>query len=115
MKNKAEKMGDRGSILLEFLGYGLVLQILALTLFVQIANLQSSQLAAESIARHGMRSFVLSQIEPSETAAQILNDFGIQSKPEINMECSPDCLTVGSELRLRVTVDRAIAEAVWIR
>ena len=115
MKNNRERKADRGSIILEFLGFGLLLQILALALFVEISNLQTYQLAAESIARHGMRAFVISQTKPSETAIQILEDFGINAKHQTNLECQPDCFSKRSELVLRVTVDRASAESVWIR
>ncbi len=115
MRNDLGNSGERGSILLEFLGYGLLLQVVTLGLFIQVINQQSYQLAAESIARHGMRSFVISQTEPSETANQILDDFGIESKPETSLQCQPDCFSVGSQLKLRVTLQSSSAESVWIR
>ena len=115
MKISYHYASERGSIFLEFLGFGLLLQIFALSLFIQIANLQTYQLAAESIARHGMRSFVSAAVDPNETAAQILNDFGLMSKPDIRMECKPDCFEQGSKILLRVNLNSASAESVWIR
>lgn len=115
MKISYNKQSERGSILLEFLGYGLLLQIFALVLFVQIANLQTYQLAAESIARHAIRSFVISETDPEVTANQILDDFGIDSKSKISMECKPDCFNPGSKLVLRVTLNSASAESEWIK
>ena len=115
MKISSEKAPERGSILLEFLGFGLLLQVLALTFFVQIVNLQTHQIAAESIARHGMRFFVSSNVDPNETSLQILDDLGVMSKPDIRMECKPNCFERGSKIVLRVNLNSASAESVWIR
>lgn len=115
MKTSDHNHGERGSLLLEFLGYGLLLQIFPLVLFVQISHLQTYQLAAESIARHSIRSFVISQTDPEVTAHQILDDFGIDSKSKISMECKPDCFNPGSTLILRVTLNSASAESIWIK
>ena len=47
---------DAGSALVEFLVFGLVLQVGILTFFLDLSNQQAGQLAAESIARHGLRA-----------------------------------------------------------
>lgn len=103
---------DDGSSVIEFLGFGLLLQITALVGLVSATNLQSQQLAAESISRHALRAYVLFGTEPEVTAHQLLGDFGLRVKPVLNLSCNPDCETNGSILRLRVSFGDAQSEAV---
>ena len=106
---------ESGSALIEFLLYGLILQVGALTLFVNLTTLQASQLAAESIARHGLRAFVNSNVDPNETALQVASDFQIQAKPILKLFCDPNCQDQGSTLRLQVKLNSAVASSVFIR
>lgn len=103
---------DAGSAVLEFLGYGLMLQAAVLVGLVSVTNLQSQQLAAESISRHALRAFVLFDIDPEVTANQLLGDYALGGKPLLKLSCNPDCETIGSVLRLRVSLGDARAEAV---
>ena len=106
---------DRGSVVLEFLAFGLLLQVSVLMWFINISNLQGQQIAAESVARHSLRAFVLSGTQPQITGEQILNDFGIKLQPQLNFTCEPDCDSPGSILRLQVLVGSAKAQAVAVR
>lgn len=108
-------LDERGSAVLEFLFFGIFLQMLVLALFLQVSSLQANQLVAESIARYGMRSFVLSGIDPKVTAAQVFNDFDIGGIPNVDLACIPDCLSAGSRLKLRVSLNSATATSVYLR
>ena len=106
---------DRGSAVLEFMVFGLLLQISALTFFMQISSIQTSQLIAESIARHAMRSFVMNEVDPEATAAQVLQDFQVRGQPVIEFSCLPDCSGTGSILKIKVQLNSVVANAVFIR
>jgi len=47
---------ERGSSMIDFLGFGLLLQVPVLLLATQLATIHANQLAADSIARHSLRS-----------------------------------------------------------
>jgi hypothetical protein len=106
---------DRGSVVLEFLAFGMLLQVLVLMWLINISNLQGQQIAAESVARHSLRAFVLTGTQPQITGQQILNDFGIKVQPRLKFTCEPDCDSPGSVLRLQVAVGSANAQAVAVR
>ena len=106
---------DRGSVVLEFLAFGMLLQVLVLMWLINISNLQGQQIAAESVARHSLRAFLLTGTQPQITGQQILNDFGIKAQPRLNVTCEPDCDSPGSVLRLQVAVGAASAQAVAVR
>jgi hypothetical protein len=106
---------DRGSALIDFLGFGLLLQIPLLLLSTQLAAIQSMQLAADSIARHSLRSYVLQGKEPQETALQIANDFHLSGDPKIELICEPDCISPFSVLRLNVLIGSVKSSSVMIR
>lgn len=106
---------DGGSAVLEFLGFGLLLQVAVLVGFVGVNNLQSQQLAAESISRHALRAYVLFGTDPEVTASQLLGDFGLMVRPVLKLSCQPDCEASGSLLRLRVSLGEAQAVAVAFR
>lgn len=116
MRTKALPIADdRGSVVLEFLAFGLLLQVSVLMWLINISNLQGQQIAAESVARHSLRAFVLSGTQPQLTGQQILNDFGIKLQPQLSFTCEPDCDSPGSILRLQVGVGAAKAQAVAVR
>jgi len=116
VRTKSQRIvDDRGSILLEFLAFGLLLQVSVLIWLINFSNLQGQQIAAESVARHSIRAFILSDTQPEITAQQILNDFGFNLQPRFNFTCEPDCDSPGSILRLQVEVGAAKAQAVAVR
>lgn len=115
MKIRNTLTNERGSSLIEFVLYGLVLQVLVLSLFLQLATWQNQQLAAESIARHGLREFILAETNPMDVARQISNDFHLKAIPEISLRCDPDCSSPLSKLLFNVDVAGAKASSVFIR
>ena len=116
MKNRTQFFrNDDGSAVLEFLGFGLLLQAAVLVGLVSMNNLQAQQLAAESISRHALRAYVLFGTDPEVTASQLMADFDLGVRPVLKLSCNPDCETNGSVLRLRVSLGDAHAEAASIR
>jgi hypothetical protein len=105
---------DSGSAILEFVGFGLILQVPLLMMAVNFAEVQQTQFAAEAIARHSLRSFVLLGTPVSEAAAEIIADFRLTTQPSLQMSCRPvgDCESPGSTITLRVLLGKAQAQSV---
>ena len=106
---------DAGSAVIDFVLYGVVFQISLLMFGLQAFQTQSDQLAAESIARHALRSYSLAGIDPNETAAQVLADFGITKSVKVQLLCDPDCESEGSLLELTAVVGSATAVSKSVR
>lgn len=106
---------ERGSLMIDFLGFGLLLQIPVLVLATQLATIQANQLAADSIARHSLRSFVLQDTPVESTARQISADFRLKINPVVELNCEPDCTSPESILRLKVYVGGIQATSVMVR
>jgi hypothetical protein len=111
VKNNSED----GSMVVEFVFYGVLLQIGILVFSLNAFNFQAQQLAADSIARHALRSYLVSQIEPEISARQVLNSFQSNAKAVLRLECEPDCTSAGSLVTLMVQVGQATASASAIR
>ncbi|MEY3889415.1 MAG: hypothetical protein RLZZ90_673 [Actinomycetota bacterium] len=105
---------DAGSAILEFVGFGLLLQVPLLMMAVNFAEVQQTQFAAEAIARHSLRSFVLMGTPVSEAAAEIITDFRLTTQPSLQMSCRPvgDCEIPGSTITLKVLLGKAQAQSV---
>jgi hypothetical protein len=106
---------ETGSALIEFLGFGLLLQVSVLIGVVQLSNFQAQQMAVESIARHALRSYVLFGTAPEDTGEQLLADLGTQGKLIFALACSPDCDAQGSVIRLKVMLGSATSTAVSVK
>lgn len=107
---------ERGSAVLEFVGFGLLMQIPLLMMSMDLVELQQSQFAAEAVARHSLRSFILLGTPVETTAAEILKDFRLTTNPKLELDCKPstNCAAPGSILTLRVQVGRAQAQSRMI-
>lgn len=110
---------ERGSAVIDFVLYGVMLQIGLLLFGLQVFEQQANQLAAESMARHSLRSFALTGTEVQETAVQVLNDFGTATPTSENLRvqllCEPDCDSEGSVLTVNVKFKRAVASSTLVR
>jgi hypothetical protein len=106
---------ENGSMVIEFVLYGAFLQIGILVFSLGAFNFQAQQLAADSIARHALRSYVISQIDPEVSADLVLNSFQSSSRAVLSLECEPDCESLGSLVTLRVKLEQATASASAIR
>lgn len=102
---------DSGSVVLEFLGFGVLLQVPLLLISIALSGLQRDQLAADAINRDALRSFTLTGRPPSETAAEIAADFKIaQDRVKIQVTCEDgDCVSPGALVSLTTQIGAAIA------
>lgn len=105
---------ESGSAVLEFVGFGLLLQVPLLMMAVNFAEVQAAQFAAEAIARHSLRSYVLTGASVTETADEIISDFRLSTKPTLQLSCHPigDCNNPGDIVTLRVQLANAKAQSV---
>lgn len=109
--------GDEGSALVDFIGFGLLLQIPILMFTTLSMPVQHQQFALEAIARHGIRAHVLVPDNSSTTMVihRIATDFGLEpSDFSWMISCTPDptCLDSGSIVRFEVQLGGLSAEAI---
>jgi predicted GNAT superfamily acetyltransferase len=105
-----------GSALLEFVTWGLLLNVAILALTVQVMQHFQAQFASESIVRHVSRALTkgYSPQTIDEIAKSIGSDFSI-APDEINLqlECKPqDCNALNQLVTIRVGIRTSSAEAV---
>ena len=115
MKCNSHLTEETGSAVIEFLGFGLLLQVSVLIGLVQLSNVQAEQIAAESMARHALRAYVLFGIAPEVTGNQLQADLAAQGKPVFSLSCAPDCDSAGSVLRLKAKLGSATSVAVAVK
>lgn len=115
MKGDSLLKQETGSALIEFLGFGLLLQVSVLIGMVQLSSFQAQQMAAESMARHALRAYVLFDTAPESTGDQLQADLGVQAKPIFSFSCMPDCESQGSIIRLKARIGSATAEAAMVK
>jgi hypothetical protein len=108
-------LDQRGSAIIEFLLFGIVFQMAVLVLGLQIFSIQTSQLAAESIARHALRSFVVADQDPKVSAAELITTFDPKLRVQVVLKCQPECFTDGAVVTIRVQVEDAQASATMVR
>lgn len=84
---------ETGSVVLEFVGFGLILQVPILMFVTSMLGLQHDQFAAEAITRDALRSFVLLGKQPIETAAEVSRAYRVSmSRVSLAVICRPhDC------------------------
>lgn len=106
---------DRGSAVLEFIGFGVLVQVLILLAVLQLSQSQHEKLAAEAVARHSLRSFVLVGTPPEQTATEVIAGFKINLVPQLKLTCKPNCEVVGAIVGIDVSLGQAKARAVMVR
>jgi hypothetical protein len=109
--------GDRGSAIVDFIGFGLLLQIPVLMFTTLTLSMQHQQFALEAIARHGIRSHVLipDKVNTTKVISELALDFGIeQSELVWSLSCNPDpkCVEPGSIALLQIKLGGLSAEAL---
>lgn len=115
MKCNSRLTQEAGSAVIEFLGFGLLLQVSVLIGLVQLSNVQAEQMATESMARHALRAYVLFGTAPEVTGDQLLADLGYRGKPVFSLSCTPNCESQGSVLRLKAKLGSATSVAVAVK
>jgi hypothetical protein len=105
---------DSGSVVFEFLGFGILLQLPILMFAVSLIGLQHDQLAAEAITRDALRSLVLLNKSPAETASEVSLAYRVSmSRVSLTIVCRPtDCEPGGGWIELTTRVGSAIARGV---
>lgn len=104
-----------GSTLIEFVGFGLVVQFLLLAAVLQLNDALQDKIMAEAIARHSLRSFVLTGANVQTSAHEILSSFRSAAQPVLELSCQPDCQTAAARLQLVVRLGVASAMSVVVR
>lgn len=107
---------DTGSVLIEVIGFGLLLQVPILFFGLALVSLQHDKLAAQAIARDVMRSFMMLDRAPEATALSVADTYRVdRSRLSVELNCYPsDCEAPGTSLSLRVRVG-SIAETLVAR
>ena len=113
MSRRTQLLEDSGNAVIEFVLFGLLLQLPLLLLVSSSAEIQRNQLAAESIARQASRSFTLAtsldeaKIRLLATVQQVAQDFSLSPEElEVSFTCQPtiDCSAGPGVLDVKVWV-----------
>lgn len=101
-------------MVLEFVGFGLVLQVPILMFVTSILGLQHDQFAAEAITRDALRSYVLLGKPPIETAAEVSQAYRVSmSRVELAVSCRPhDCEAGDGWVEITTKVGAVTAKGV---
>ena len=110
----AKFRSDRGSILLEFLGFGVLLQIPILLLCTTLIGVQHDQFVAEAITRNALRGFSINGTTVAQTVSEIALDYKMPiSRVSVELSCRPsDCSDEGGWVELKTRIGSAIAVGV---
>ena len=117
MKLSTKYLSDRGSAVVDFIGFGVLLQIPVLMFSTFALSLQHQQFAIEAIARHAIRAHVLLPDYSSTTSvvSELASDFGYKESDLVwKLSCNPDpkCLAHGSIVRFEVKLGGLSAETM---
>lgn len=119
MKFSTDIRSDSGSAVVDFIGFGVLLQVAVLMFSTVALSIQHQQFALEAIARHGIRAHVLIP-ESSHTArvvGELASDFGLNpTELVLKLSCAsdPKCSEPGSLVRLDVKLGGLSAQAISI-
>lgn len=106
---------ETGSAILEFLIFGLAVNLALLTFSVDVVQAQKHQLAADSIARHASRDFSMNLSENSarQVASEVATGFDLRPNQwQISAECEPaDCFAFDAKVSVQVLVESSGATA----
>lgn len=117
MKFSTDAWDDSGSAVVDFIGFGVFLQIPILVFSVGALSIQHQQFALEAIARHAIRAHVLipDNANTSRVVSELASDFGLSTSDLIlNLNCNPDprCFEPGSLVRLEIKLGGLSAQAL---
>ena len=117
MKLSTDILSDGGSAIVDFIGFGVLLQIPVLMFSTFALSVQHQQFALEAIARHGIRAHVLvpDRVNTERVISELVADFGLdQSEIVWKLSCTPDpnCVEPGSITLLQIKLGGLSAEAL---
>jgi hypothetical protein len=105
---------DHGSVLVEFIAFGVLVQLPLMFMAVGLVTLQHDKLAAEGISREVLRSFVLSGQDPMITVAAVAEAYKVApSRISLDLNCRPSACDSSAEwIRVTTKIGSAISTAV---
>jgi hypothetical protein len=108
---------ESGSVVLEFVGFGLLLQVTLLLVILNLGALQHDQLAAEAISRDSLRAFLLIGKPPSATAAEIAKAYRVNlGRLTVTLICqADDCDAEGNRVTVVTRIGSVQSEEVGLR
>ena len=108
---------EEGSVVLEFIGLGLLIQVPLLVLVLNLGALQHDQLAAEAISRDSLRTYLLIGRSPAETAVAVAQTYGVDSAQlSVTLDCeNGDCETAGNRIKVVTQIGSVRAEVTALR
>jgi hypothetical protein len=114
VKLSTEVLSDRGSAIVDLIGFGVLLQIPILMFATLAIQTQQQSFAVEAIARHGLRAHVLWPDEASTALviSELAGDFGISvQRLEWNLRCRPDpsCKSSNTTAEIEVSLGDLVA------
>lgn len=105
---------EDGSAILEFIGFGLLLQIPLMMFAGNLVTMQHDQLTAEAITRDLLRSYVLSNRDPVTGVAELASAYRVSpSRIKVSLSCKPsDCDQEKAWVYLRTQIGSLSAAGV---
>jgi hypothetical protein len=102
---------ETGSAVLEFIAFGILLQIPLLVFASNLVALQHDQLAAEAITRDVLRSFILLNRHPGSGTIELAEEYGVpNSQVKVTMSCAPmDCQQTKAWIFVETQIGRVSA------
>jgi hypothetical protein len=112
--HRANLNEDRGSAVLEFVGFGLLLQVPLIAWSMGLVSIQHDQLAAEAITRESLRSFIVENRNPSQNATDLASAYRISAdRVLLKLSCQlDDCYSEHSWIRVTTQIGSVKASAV---
>ena len=113
----AKFSNDQGSVVLEFLGFGLMLQIPILIFCTSLIGIQHDQFVAEAITRNALRGLVLTGTPVAQTVQELALEYRIPTaRVKTYLTCRPaDCTSDGVWMELSTRIGLTTARGVILK
>jgi hypothetical protein len=119
VKLSIDLKAERGSAIVDLIGFGLILQIPILMFATATLQLQHQSFALEAIARHALRAHVLwpDWSNTAQVVDDLAKDFNIELKDiswQLSCQPDPNCQISGSVARLEVSLGELVAYSIQV-
>jgi hypothetical protein len=114
VKSNTDLSSDKGSAMVDLIGFGILIQIPILMFATLAIQTQQQSFAIEAIARHGLRAHVLwpDKANTELVILELAQDFGIDpSRITWRLGCKPDpsCQSENSTAEIEVQIGELVA------
>lgn len=114
MKLNTDIFSERGSAIVDLIGFGVLLQIPILMFATLAIQTQQQSFAIEAVARHGLRAHVLwpDSASTAQVISELASDFGISvQRLDWTIRCSPDssCKSPNTTAEIEVRLGNLVA------